>query len=125
MKFGIHHSSWLDGPDPAGAFDTAKAKAEWAEDHGFTWFSVMDHTIQIPRVGAPDEPVLEGWAVLAGWPPSPAVSASPPWPRRSTIAIQLIGQYQDAGVDLLIESDRRNDPETLELFASEVMPRFA
>jgi len=43
-----------------------KAKAQWAEDHGFAWFSVMDHTIQIPRVGAPDEPVLEGWTVLAG-----------------------------------------------------------
>src|SRR5438128_5587643 len=26
----------------------------------------MDHMIQIPRVGAPDEPVLEGWTVLAG-----------------------------------------------------------
>ena len=25
----------------------------------------MDHMIQIPRVGAPDEPVLEGWTVLA------------------------------------------------------------
>src|SRR2546429_4190886 len=48
MKFGIHNSSWLDRPDPAEAF------------------SVMDHMIQIPRVGAPDEPVLEGWTVLAG-----------------------------------------------------------
>src|SRR5438132_1156338 len=66
MKFGIHNSSWLDRPDPAEAFEAAKAKAQWAEDHGFAWFSVMDHTIQIPRVGAPDEPVLEGWTVLAG-----------------------------------------------------------
>jgi F420-dependent oxidoreductase-like protein len=66
VRFGIHHSSWIDNPDPAEAFETAKAKAQWAEGHGFTWFSVMDHTIQIPRVGAPDEPVLEGWAVLAG-----------------------------------------------------------
>jgi F420-dependent oxidoreductase-like protein len=65
MKFGIHNSSWLDRPDPAEAFEAAKAKALWAEDHGFAWFSVMDHTIQIPRVGAPDEPVLEGWTVLA------------------------------------------------------------
>ncbi|MGH7224589.1 MAG: LLM class F420-dependent oxidoreductase, partial [Gemmataceae bacterium] len=65
MKFGIHNSSWLDSPDPAEAFETAKAKAQWAENHGFVWFSVMDHMIQIPRVGAPDEPVLEGWTVLA------------------------------------------------------------
>ncbi len=66
MKFGIHHASWLDSPDPAEIFETTKAKAQWAEDHGFTWFSVMDHMIQIPGVGPPDEPILEGWAVLAG-----------------------------------------------------------
>jgi len=65
MKFGIHNSSWLDTPDPSEAFEVARAKAQWAEDHGFVWFSVLDHMIQIPRVGAPDEPVLEGWTVLA------------------------------------------------------------
>src|SRR5437868_2613363 len=66
MRFGIHNSSWLDGPDPAEAFEAVKAKARWAEDHGFVWFSVLDHMIQIPRVGAPDEPFLEAWTVLAG-----------------------------------------------------------
>jgi alkanesulfonate monooxygenase SsuD/methylene tetrahydromethanopterin reductase-like flavin-dependent oxidoreductase (luciferase family) len=65
MRFGIHHSSWLDGPGPAEAFEAVKAKAEWAEHHGFVWFSVMDHMIQIPRVGPPDAPILEGWTVLA------------------------------------------------------------
>lgn len=55
------NSSWLDTPDPAEAFEPVKAKARWAEDHGFGWFSVLDHMIQIPRVGAPDEPVFEGW----------------------------------------------------------------
>lgn len=66
MKFGLHHSSWLESPDPAEAYEAVKAKAQWAEEHGFVWFSVMDHMIQIPRVGTPDEPVLEGWTVLAG-----------------------------------------------------------
>jgi hypothetical protein len=28
MKFGIHNSSWVDSPDPAEAFDAAKAKAQ-------------------------------------------------------------------------------------------------
>jgi F420-dependent oxidoreductase-like protein len=65
MKFGIHNSSWGRHSESAEAFEAVKAKARWAEDHGFVWFSVMDHMIQIPRVGAPDEPVLEGWAVLA------------------------------------------------------------
>jgi hypothetical protein len=58
MKFGLHNSSWLDSPDPAEAFEAAKAKAQWAEEHGFVWFSVMDHMIQIPGVGAADEPIL-------------------------------------------------------------------
>lgn len=62
MRFGIHHAAWLDTPDP---FAAVKAKAQWAEDHGFVWFSVMDHMIQIPGVGAPADPVLEGWAVVA------------------------------------------------------------
>jgi F420-dependent oxidoreductase-like protein len=65
MKFGIHQSSWLDTPDPAEAFEAVKAKAQWAETHGFVWFSVLDHTIQILRTGPPDEPVLEGWIALA------------------------------------------------------------
>jgi F420-dependent oxidoreductase-like protein len=65
MKFGIHNPSWLFGTDPAGIFDAVKAKAQWAETHGFTWFSVMDHLIQIANVGSPDEPFMEGWTVLS------------------------------------------------------------
>jgi alkanesulfonate monooxygenase SsuD/methylene tetrahydromethanopterin reductase-like flavin-dependent oxidoreductase (luciferase family) len=38
-------------------------------------------------------------------------------------AIDLIGQYQDAGIELLIIGDR-NDEDSRELFASEVMPHF-
>jgi hypothetical protein len=40
-------------------------------------------------------------------------------------AIDLIGQYQDSGVQLLINSDYRNDAETNELVASDIMPHFA
>jgi F420-dependent oxidoreductase-like protein len=65
MKFGIHNPSWLFGPDPAEAFEAVKAKAQWAENRGFVWFSVMDHLIQIPGVGAPDEPFMEGWTMLS------------------------------------------------------------
>jgi F420-dependent oxidoreductase-like protein len=66
MKFGIHNPSWVFGSDPTEAFEGAKAKAQWAENHGFVWFSVMDHMIQIGGVGAPDEPFMEGWTVLSG-----------------------------------------------------------
>ncbi|HBK06018.1 MAG TPA: LLM class F420-dependent oxidoreductase [Acetobacteraceae bacterium] len=65
MKFGIHNPSWQFGPDPHNAFEGVKAKAQWAENNGFTWFSVMDHLIQIPLVGEPDEPFMEGWTVLS------------------------------------------------------------
>src|ERR1700694_2667197 len=51
MKFGIHLPSWVDGPAPAEAFEVVKAKAQWAENHGFVWFSVQDHMIQTPRMG--------------------------------------------------------------------------
>jgi alkanesulfonate monooxygenase SsuD/methylene tetrahydromethanopterin reductase-like flavin-dependent oxidoreductase (luciferase family) len=40
-------------------------------------------------------------------------------------AIDQIAQYRDAGVQLLINSDYRNDMETHELMAAEVMPHFA
>ncbi len=66
MKFGIHNPSWLFGPDPSEIFEGVKRKAQWAEEHGFTWFSVMDHLIQISGVGAPEEPFMEGWTVLSG-----------------------------------------------------------
>lgn len=65
MKFGIHNSSWLFGADPYDIFDAVQRKAQWAEAHGFTWFSVMDHLIQIPGVGAADEPFMESWTVLS------------------------------------------------------------
>ena len=39
-------------------------------------------------------------------------------------AIDQIGQYQDAGVNLLIDADRSNDAESRELFVSDVMPHF-
>ena len=65
MKFGVHNPSWLFGPDPAEIFEAVKAKALWAENHGFTWFSVMDHLIQIGMAGPPEEPFMESWTILA------------------------------------------------------------
>jgi F420-dependent oxidoreductase-like protein len=64
MKFGIHNPSWIFGGEP-DAFEGVKAKALWAETLGFTWFSVMDHLIQIPPVGAADEPFIKGWTALS------------------------------------------------------------
>src|SRR3990172_588296 len=65
MKFGIHNPSWLFGTGEHEIFEAVKRKAQWAETNGFAWFSVMDHLIQIPSVGAPDEPFMEGWTMLS------------------------------------------------------------
>jgi F420-dependent oxidoreductase-like protein len=65
MKFGIHNPSWLFGSNPYQIFEELKRKAQWAETHGFSWFSLMDHLIQIPNVGEADEPFMEGWSTLA------------------------------------------------------------
>ena len=37
----------------------------------------------------------------------------------------LVGRYRDAGVQLFISSAYKNDAETLELLAADVMPKFA
>ena len=39
--------------------------------------------------------------------------------------IDLVGAYQDAGSPMMILSSYKNDVETLELFAADVMPKFA
>ncbi|MFN8382740.1 MAG: LLM class F420-dependent oxidoreductase [Anaerolineales bacterium] len=65
MKFGIHNPSWMFGSDPHEIFEELKKKAQWAEANGYSWFSVMDHLIQIPFVGMEEEPFMEGWSTLA------------------------------------------------------------
>ena len=65
MRFGIHNPSWLFGSDQHEIFEEVKRTAQRAEALGFEWFSVMDHLIQIPMVGEPEEPFMESWTVLA------------------------------------------------------------
>ena len=65
MRFGIHNPSWADGSDPYQMFEELIRKARWAEQHGYAWFSVMDHLIQISGVGQPERPFMEGWTVLS------------------------------------------------------------
>jgi F420-dependent oxidoreductase-like protein len=70
MKFGIQHPSFtFDGDGPA-IVDSIKNLALRGEDLGYDSFWVMDHFHQIPNVGQPQEPMLEGWttiSVLAGY----------------------------------------------------------
>lgn len=62
MKFGIHSPSWLY---PGNPFDGIREKALRLEELGFAWLSVMDHMMQIPVHGPPDEPFMEGWTTLS------------------------------------------------------------
>ena len=39
-------------------------------------------------------------------------------------AVDLVGRYQDAGTQMLIFSSYKNDVETMELFAEDVVTRF-
>ena len=66
MHFGIHNPSWRFPGAPTDLFAGLAARAQWAEANGFTWYSVMDHLVQIPIAGAPDEPFMEGWTAIAG-----------------------------------------------------------
>ena len=64
--FGLHLPSYTHpGLEPAQAFERTIAQANAAEAAGFSLVTVMDHLNQIPGIGAPDEPMLEGWSVLA------------------------------------------------------------
>jgi hypothetical protein len=45
-----------------------QANAQWAEDHDFVWFSVMDHLIQIGGAGSLFRPVPH-IAVPLAWRP--------------------------------------------------------
>jgi F420-dependent oxidoreductase-like protein len=64
--FGFHLPSYTH-PDtpPERLFDRVVEQAKAAEEAGFGLVTVMDHLYQIPGVGRIDEPMLEGWSVLA------------------------------------------------------------
>jgi len=64
--FGFHLPSYTH-PDvpPERLFDRVVEQAKAAEEAGFGLVTVMDHLYQIQGVGQVDEPMLEGWSVLA------------------------------------------------------------
>ena len=70
LKFGFQHPSFTyDGQGPA-IVDSLRRLVTRGESLGFDSFWVMDHFHQIPYVGEPQEPMLEGWttqAVIAGF----------------------------------------------------------
>jgi F420-dependent oxidoreductase-like protein len=65
MEFGIHNPSWLFNSGPHQIFEEVKTKVQLAEQHGFAWFSVMDHFLQIGGIGPPEEAMMESWTMIA------------------------------------------------------------
>jgi len=64
--FGLHCPSYTHpGVPVAQLFDHTIAQVRAAEEAGFNLVTVMDHLNQIPGIGVPDEPMMEGWSVLA------------------------------------------------------------
>src|ERR687891_876331 len=73
MKFGLQHPifsfDYSNHNNTSQIVDSLKNLVIRAENTSFDSFWVMDHFHQIPFVGKPEEPMLEGWttiSVLAG-----------------------------------------------------------
>ncbi len=65
MKFGYQNPSFKWAGGERTIWEETKKAALWAEANGFDSFWLMDHFIQLPMIGAADEPFLEGWSGLA------------------------------------------------------------
>jgi F420-dependent oxidoreductase-like protein len=52
------------GTPPEKLFERIAATARTAEEAGFDLFAVMDHLMQLPVQGAPDEPMIEPYTLL-------------------------------------------------------------
>jgi F420-dependent oxidoreductase-like protein len=64
--FGLHQPSYTFPDTPTERiFDRVAELARAAEAAGFGLVTVMDHLYQIPGIGEPEEPMLEGWTTLA------------------------------------------------------------
>jgi F420-dependent oxidoreductase-like protein len=72
MQFGLQHPIFnfdYSNHDASQIPDSLKSLVTRAENTGFDSFWVMDHFHQLPYIGKPEEPMLEGWttiSVLAG-----------------------------------------------------------
>lgn len=64
MKIGLQIPSftWPNGPENLAA--TLKDIVQSADDNGFASIWVMDHFFQLPMLGDPDQPMLEGYSAL-------------------------------------------------------------
>lgn len=65
VRFGVQFPSFSYGGKGRDIFTVVKAKVRLAEQLGFDSVWVMDHFYQVPGLGAPEEPMLEGWTTVS------------------------------------------------------------
>src|ERR671930_588399 len=65
MRLGLHPMSFTWPGGPAAIGPTLATVVDRAEAAGIHSIWPMDHFFQIGVVGAPEEPMLEGWATIA------------------------------------------------------------
>ncbi|MFB6121311.1 MAG: LLM class flavin-dependent oxidoreductase [Halobacteriaceae archaeon] len=67
MDFGYHNASFVyhDDPDERSLVDSLTARAQFVEDAGFSWYTLMDHFWQLSGVGYHDEPFVECYTGLS------------------------------------------------------------
>jgi F420-dependent oxidoreductase-like protein len=64
LKLAIHNPSFTYPGGPENIAPTLAATARAAEEGGAAQFTLMDHWFQIASIGAPREPMLEGYTAL-------------------------------------------------------------
>jgi F420-dependent oxidoreductase-like protein len=64
LKLAIHNPSFTYPGGPENIAPVLAATARAAEDGGADQFTLMDHWFQIAPIGAPEEPMLEGYTAL-------------------------------------------------------------
>ena len=68
MRFGLQHPSFsfdYKDNDTSQILGSLKNLVTSAEEKGFDSFWVMDHFHQLQMIGAPGEPMLEGWTTIS------------------------------------------------------------
>ena len=63
-SFGLQLPNFSFGGSDAELFDQVVARAQAGESAGFTSLWVMDHFWQLPALGGPSQPMLEGYTLL-------------------------------------------------------------
>ncbi len=64
MRFGLQIPNFRPGDSPEALFDEVVERATAAEETGFDSVWVMDHFYQLPPMGGPSEPMLDGYVLL-------------------------------------------------------------